>query len=71
VNPLPPITNDQEHAARLDELTALLDGGHDPPPDSEAGQRLQALAEVIEAYERDRWPIYPDAGGPEPGEEMP
>jgi len=71
LNPLPPITNDTEHAARLDELTALMVGGNDPPPDSEAGQRLQALAEVIEAYERDRWPIYSDSGEPLPWEKLP
>jgi antitoxin component HigA of HigAB toxin-antitoxin module len=54
---LPPITNDAEHAAALDELTALMMAEHDPPPDSYTGQRLQALAEIVEAYERIRWPI--------------
>lgn len=57
MNPLPPITNDEEHAARYEELAALMVGGYDPPPDSEAGRYLQALSEIIERYESNRWPI--------------
>jgi antitoxin component HigA of HigAB toxin-antitoxin module len=56
MNTFPPITNDIEHAEAVLEFDALLELNPDPPPDSESGQRLRALAEVIEAYEKTRWP---------------
>ena len=50
-------TTDEEHAAAIAELTEILARDQDPAPESAVGQRLRALAQVIEAYERRRWPI--------------
>jgi antitoxin component HigA of HigAB toxin-antitoxin module len=52
-----PITSDEEHAVLLAELTEILERDHDPDPASALGQRLQALATAIVAYEEVRWPI--------------
>jgi len=54
---LPPILNDEQHAVYIAELTALIDQYGDADPDSEVGQRILALATVIETYEKKRWPI--------------
>ncbi len=42
-----PIRNDQDHAAALDEIERLW--GADP--DSEAGERLEVLLTLVDAYE--------------------
>ena len=54
---LPPILNDEQHVVYMAELTALIDQYGDADPDSEVGQRILALATVIETYEKKRWPI--------------
>jgi len=54
---LPPILNDEQHAEYIAELAQLLDQYGDVEPDSDVGQRLLALATIIETYERKRWPI--------------
>jgi HTH-type transcriptional regulator / antitoxin HigA len=54
------IHNDEEHAEALATLDGLL--CVDPQPGSPEADDLQLLALVIEAYEKERWPIgLPDA----------
>jgi HTH-type transcriptional regulator/antitoxin HigA len=50
-----PIKTDADHEAALREIEALW-GAEDG---SEAGDRLDVLATLVEAYERERWPIEP------------
>jgi len=54
---LPPIANDDDHAMLLDYLAALMIVDPDPPPDSDLGLEMQAVATALEAYEKIRWPI--------------
>ena len=54
------IHNDEDHAEALAALDGLLDV--EPQPGSPEDDDLQLLALVIEAYEKERWPIgLPDA----------
>ena len=54
------IHNDEEHAEALAALDGLL--SVEPQPGSPEADDLQLLALVIEAYEKERWPIgLPDA----------
>jgi len=50
-----PIRNDADHEAALREIEALW-GAEEG---SEAGDRLDVLATLVDAYERERWPIEP------------
>lgn len=50
-----PIRNDEDHEAALREIEALW-GAEEG---SEAGDRLDVLATLVEAYEGQRWPIEP------------
>jgi HTH-type transcriptional regulator/antitoxin HigA len=50
-----PITNDEDHTRALKEAEALWDA----PEGSVASHELDALATLIDAYERKRWPIQP------------
>lgn len=47
------IKTDEEHAAALERLRALMDAAPDTPEAAE----LEALATVIEQFEITRWPI--------------
>jgi HTH-type transcriptional regulator/antitoxin HigA len=54
------IHSDEEHAEALSALDRLLD--IEPQPSTPEADELQLLALVIEAYEKERWPIdLPDA----------
>jgi antitoxin component HigA of HigAB toxin-antitoxin module len=44
-----PIRTEAEYRAILTEVSALVDG--DPDPDTPAGERLNALASLVQAYE--------------------
>jgi HTH-type transcriptional regulator / antitoxin HigA len=48
-----PIRNDQDHRAALGEIEACWEA----PEGSEAGERLELLVTLVEAYEARRWPI--------------
>ena len=48
-----PIRNDADHEAALREIDRLW-GAPDDSPDTD---RLDVLATLVEAYEKDRWPI--------------
>lgn len=50
-----PIRTDADHEAALREIEALW--GDDE--NTEAGDRLDVLTTLVEAYERRRWPIEP------------
>ena len=50
-----PIRTDADHEAALREIEALW-GADD---NTEAGDRLDVLATLVEAYESRRWPIEP------------
>lgn len=50
-----PITTDEEHKTALAEVESLM--SYDPAPESPLGKYLVALVEVVEAYEKKRWPI--------------
>jgi hypothetical protein len=49
------IITENEYRAALREASALVD--LDPAPDTEAGRRLDALAEMVEAYEAKHYPL--------------
>ncbi len=52
-----PIKNDQDHQAALKEIEALMFA----EADSTAGDRLDVLVTLVEAYERRHYPIdFPD-----------
>lgn len=53
--PICPIRTDEDHEAALREIEALWRA----QVDTEAGDRLDALATLVETYERWRWPIEP------------
>jgi HTH-type transcriptional regulator / antitoxin HigA len=48
-----PIHNDEEHQAALVEISKLMNSDLD----TEEGDRLSALADVIESYEAQRYPM--------------
>ena len=48
-----PIRTDADHEAALREISRLWDA----PDDSEDADKLDVLATLVEAYERQRWPI--------------
>lgn len=48
-----PIKTDADHAATLQEIDALMDA----EPGTEAGDRLDVLVTLAEAYERTHHPI--------------
>jgi HTH-type transcriptional regulator/antitoxin HigA len=48
-----PINNDEEHQAALAEISRLMNSDLD----AEEGDRLSALADVIESYETLRYPM--------------
>ena len=48
-----PIRNDEDHAATLREIESLWGAA----AGSEAGERLDVLVTLVEAYEDKRWPI--------------
>jgi len=50
-----PIRTDEDHAAALREIEALWGS----PKGSGAGDRLDVLATLVEAYEQQRWVIEP------------
>ena len=50
-----PITTDIEHKSALAEVQSLME--YDPAPDSPLGKYLSALVDVVEAYEKKRWPF--------------
>ena len=50
-----PIRTDEDHEAALREIEALW-GAEDG---TDAGDRLDVLATLVETYERRRWPIEP------------
>ena len=53
--PMRPIRNDEDHESALREIEALWGS----EPDSDAGDRLDVLATLVEVYESRRWPITP------------
>jgi hypothetical protein len=59
----PIITSDDEYRSYLTELEDLAT--HDPDPASPAGERLAWLVELVEAYERRRFP-FGTPGAPPP-----
>ena len=63
---LKPIRSDEEHAAALEEVERLWGAASGTP----AGDRLDVLATLIEAYEAKRYPMDPpdpiDASGVAP-----
>lgn len=50
-----PLKSDADHAAALREIEVLWGA----PADCDAGDRLDVLATLVDAYERNRWPIAP------------
>ena len=48
-----PIRTDEEHAAALKEIEALMDA----EPETPEGDRLDLLTALVELYEDRRWPI--------------
>ena len=50
-----PIRDERMHQHYLGQIEILAQ--LDPPPESELGARLQALAQVVEAYEKLHFPI--------------
>lgn len=48
-----PIRNDADHEAALREIDRLWGA----PDDSPAADKLDVLATLVEAYEKDRWPV--------------
>lgn len=48
-----PIRTDEDHRAALEEIEALWGAEEDTP----AGDRLDLLATLVEAYEERRWPV--------------
>jgi len=49
------ITSDDAHAQALRYIEELME--EDPQPDSDAGKELVRLVDIVEAYERQRWPL--------------
>jgi HTH-type transcriptional regulator / antitoxin HigA len=49
-----PIQTDEEHRAALAEIDALWNA----PEGTAAGERLDALIDLVVAYEEKRWPIH-------------
>ena len=43
------------HAQALRYIEELME--EDPQPDSDAGKELVRLVDIVEAYERQRWPL--------------
>jgi antitoxin component HigA of HigAB toxin-antitoxin module len=58
VIPVTPITTAEEHTEALAEIEILM--GLNPIPGSDLAQRLSSLAEVVEAYEKMKYPIGED-----------
>jgi HTH-type transcriptional regulator / antitoxin HigA len=52
---LPPIETERHYEAVLAEVAELMDA----PPDTPDGDRLDALASLIESCEARHWPIDP------------
>lgn len=48
-----PIRTDEDHAAAVREVEALWGA----PEGTEAGDRLDVLVALVDAYEDERWPI--------------
>ena len=64
----PIITSDDEYRSYLAELEDLAT--HDPDPASPAGERLAWLVDVVEAYERRRFPFgRPETPPPQSGQD--
>jgi antitoxin component HigA of HigAB toxin-antitoxin module len=53
--PIEPIRNDDDHRAALHRIDALWNA----PDDSPEADELDALATLVDAYERKRWPTEP------------
>lgn len=51
------VTNDAEHELAMAAVDRILDANSDPGKDSPEGIELLRLADMIEAYEKIRWPF--------------
>jgi HTH-type transcriptional regulator/antitoxin HigA len=56
---LKPIRTEADYRAALKAVEAFFDAPEEPDPDSEEGATFDALATLIEAYERKHYPIDP------------
>lgn len=52
-----PIANEEEYTAALAQLALLMDIDPEADPESEAGQKIEALAQRIKAYEDINYPM--------------
>lgn len=57
LNTTRPVTNESEYETALREVSALID--RDPQPGTEAFTHLDALADLLVAYEKEHYPVTP------------